>query len=203
MNANTAPTTFDEQPDPTGQDQDAPDAQHPDPDTTEPEPTEQDPEGEDAGPSEGDHRVDKARGQAARYRRALREVEAERDGLAARLDTMQRAEAEKIATSMKVFQERNQWGHPVQSEEWGKHWRGWLHSGSDLWRDGLTLEDVLTDGQVDKFKVDHAVAVLAKTHPHWINRPRHASAAEVGLGGGGAPAHHGTTFTDFLGKSIK
>lgn len=71
--------------------------------------------------------------EAARYRRRLRETEAERDGLAERLTTYQRREAEQIAA---------------------EH----LSRPSDLWLDGAEVSTLLTeDGAIDPLQVKSTV----------------------------------------------
>lgn len=92
-----------------------PEAVTPDEDT--PEESDDD-QGEETGSKE-----------AARYRRKLRDTEAERDALAARLDTLQRAEAERLAAAELI--------KPVA-----------------LWAGGAELADLLdADGNVDPEKV--------------------------------------------------
>lgn len=94
--------------------------------TTPPEPA--DPatepvEGEDTSPGR----------EAAKYRRQLREVETERDGLAAQLEALRRAEAERLAGDHKL-------------------------KPAALWAAGATLADLLdADGTVDPAKVAEAV----------------------------------------------
>lgn len=67
--------------------------------------------------------------EAAKYRRRLRDTETERDELAARLESMQRAEAERLAGST-------------------------LHKPAGLWANGATVADVLDDsGNVDADRV--------------------------------------------------
>lgn len=81
--------------------------------------------------------------EAAKYRRQLREVEAQRDQLGERLATMQRSHAEALA-------------------------REYLADGADMWRDGLELLAVLDDdGNLDPTKVAAAAKAARKAHPHW------------------------------------
>ncbi|WP_052466539.1 hypothetical protein [Mobilicoccus massiliensis] len=93
--------------------------------------------------------------EAATRRRQLRAAEeqnaavtAERDRLAARLEHMQRAEAERIASSR-------------------------LAIGKDLWDVGdVDLDDVLDDnGDVDPALVETAVAALIETRPGLATPP--------------------------------
>lgn len=95
---------------------------------TEPEAPEEPQEGaEDAGEGEGSNR------EAAKYRRRLREAEAERDALAERVETLQRAEVERIAGGASV-------------------------KPAALWASGASLPELLTeDGTVDPEKVATAV----------------------------------------------
>lgn len=101
---------------------------------TDPEPSVEAPDGTveapeaDAPTEDGDDDHGGNR-EAAKYRRRLRDVEAERDGLLARLETMQRTEAERLAA---------------------KH----LAKGAALWIGETSLADVLdADGNVDPVKV--------------------------------------------------
>jgi len=72
----------------------------------------------------------------ARYRRRLRDVEAERDRLAAQVEALQRAEVERLAADM-------------------------LDQPPAVWRLGLSLGDVVgEDGRVDPDRVTTAVANL-------------------------------------------
>jgi hypothetical protein len=89
------------------------------------------PETDDApdGADQHDDGQDGGNREAARYRRRLREVEAERDALTARVETMQRTEAERLAS---------------------KH----LAKGAALWIGDTQLADLLDDdGNVDASKV--------------------------------------------------
>ena len=83
------------------------------------------PEGEEAQP-EG-----KAGKEASRYRRRLRETEAERDALAGNVDALRRQIVEGLVTD-----------------------KGRLGNPATLWETGTTLEELLTeDGTVDHQKV--------------------------------------------------
>ncbi|GAB3253353.1 hypothetical protein GCM10027425_12540 [Alteromonas gracilis] len=76
--------------------------------------------------------------EAAKYRRRLRETEAERDSLAQQLETMQRAEVERVA---------------------GKH----LQRPEALWTAGVELSGCLTaEGTVDAEKVAQAAREAAE-----------------------------------------
>lgn len=79
----------------------------------------------------------------ARYRRQLRDTEAERDGLRGRLATLQRGEVERLATAD-------------------------LQNGADLWAAGVDLDDLLDeDGNVDAAKVSKACKDVTAERPHW------------------------------------
>lgn len=76
----------------------------------------------------------RANAEAARYRRQLRDTEAERDTLRDRVESLQRTEAERIARNQGV-------------------------KASALWAAGATLPDLLDDGgNIDPDKVSEAVA---------------------------------------------
>lgn len=84
--------------------------------------------------------------EAARYRRRLRETESERDTMAQRLSVMQRAEAERLASSR-------------------------LADGADLWH-GVDLDSLLSeDGGVDADAVKAAVEGIIGQRPHYARRP--------------------------------
>jgi hypothetical protein len=83
----------------------------------------------------------KANREAAKYRRRLRETEAERDSLAQRVERMQRAEVERISAER-------------------------LAEPDDLWTFGTALADVLTDdGDVNADAVQAAVEALLTARP--------------------------------------
>jgi hypothetical protein len=90
--------------------------------------------------------TDAGSGEAAKYRRRLREAEAERDALAARLATAQRREVERLAGAD-------------------------LARGDDVWLGGAELAALLDDdGNVDPSKVAETTAVLLSERPHWASR---------------------------------
>lgn len=104
-------------------------------DATEAQETPQDTTAEDQAPDDGS----KAGKEAAKYRRQLRETEAERDALAQRVETLQRAEAERIA------------GETVTRP-------------AALWAAGIELPDLLdADGNVDPHRVREAVRTAAES----------------------------------------
>lgn len=85
--------------------------------------------------------------EAAKYRRKLRDAEAERDRLAGVVESYQRAQVEAIATGP----------GPLA-----------LNDGADLWAAGVTLGDLLAeDGTVDADAVAAAVERVTDERPHW------------------------------------
>lgn len=100
------------------------------------------------------------KGEAAKYRRRLRDTETERDGLAERLTNLQRAEAERLAADV-------------------------LAAGPDLWLGGTQLSDLLDDtGSVDIQKVTAAARLVTADRPHWRRREPSAAAASDVTGNG-------------------
>lgn len=109
-----------------------------------------------AGPSPGDqdgdpvdqvNDVQALRHEAASRRRALRQVEAERDQLRGRVDLLDRQEVERIVSPS-------------------------LADASDLW--GAVELDAVRgeDGAVDEAKVSEQLAALLKAKPHYrLDRP--------------------------------
>ncbi|WP_116248180.1 hypothetical protein [Nocardiopsis sp. FIRDI 009] len=101
--------------------------------------------------------------EAARYRTQLRATEAERDALAGRLETLQRAEAERHA----------QGGNG-------------LHNGADLWVFGTDVSELLDDdGRVSPDKVNERVNTILDERPY-LRRQRFHGTADGG-------ARRGTT----------
>ncbi|TDT30887.1 hypothetical protein [Naumannella halotolerans] len=89
--------------------------------------------------TDGQEPASKKDRQEAKYRAQLRDTEAERDRLAARLETMQRNQVEQIAADT-------------------------LATPAGLWASGVTLDDLTdTDGDIDRAKVDTAVKAAAET----------------------------------------
>ncbi len=113
-------------------------------DTTTTEPAEpqdapQEPQEPTEPPQEPQDEPDDAQGgkEAAKYRRRLRETEAERDQLRERLDSLQRTEVERIASAT-------------------------VAKPAALWAAGTKLEDVLDDaGNVDQRKVTEAITAAS------------------------------------------
>ena len=106
---------------------------------------------EEGAPSEdrtGDP-LAKVRREAAGHRIKAREAEAERDRLAGVVESMQRAEAERLVTAVEA-------GYSPLAE------------GSDLWRGGVELAELLDDGgNLDREKLNAARDRVAAEHPHW------------------------------------
>jgi hypothetical protein len=106
-----------------------------------------------------------ARGTAAeakRYRLKLRETEAERDRLAALVERHRRADVERALSESK------------------------LADPADLWRDGLTLDELLDDdGSIDDTKLADAVAAVLAAHPSWARPAR--KPVDLGQGPRGVP----------------
>ncbi len=143
----------------------------PDPVDTEPVSTEADDSGADATDESADSGDSaKLRKEAARYRRSLRDTEAERDNLRGRLDVLQRAEVERIATA------------------------DGLAVPGDFWLAGVDLAELLDDGgNVALGKVREAVAAILVDRPHWRR------AAPVGFDGGvRQPAPAGVSMQQIL-----
>lgn len=117
--------------------------------------------------------------EAAKYRRRLREAEAQRDALSERLAAAQRREVEQLA---------------------GKQ----LGDGADLWLTGAKLESMLTEaGDVDPAKVADAAKLAVEQRPHWAkHRPGMPGKPKEQLRGGGDPDEHRSapTWSDVLGQ---
>lgn len=124
-------------------------------DTTTPgDPTEDRPEAVSSDQDTATNDTHETDREAAKYRRRLRDTEAERDGLRSRLETLQRAEAERLAADH-------------------------LADGTDLWLAGAQLADMLDDdGNLDAAKVAETAAQLGTDRPHW--RRTVSSAAPAG-----------------------
>lgn len=96
----------------------------------------------DGTQSENDDQPSKTGHEAAKYRRQLRDTEAERDDLRSRLANAHVREAERRA-------------------------EGQLHDTGDLWRYGTDLNSLIDgNGDIDVSKVDEAVHELKRTRPH-------------------------------------
>jgi hypothetical protein len=114
--------------------------------------------------------------EAAKYRRQLREAEAQRDTNAARVESLQRAAIDRIATDERI-------------------------KPAAMWAAGATLADLLDDdGMPDVSKVRAAVAHARETlgvpeEP----RPPAPNPAQ-GSSGGGAAGSTGVTWSDAIRK---
>lgn len=108
--------------------------------------------------------------EAARYRRRLRDAEAERDTLATRLETLQRAEAERVASKI-------------------------LGKAAALWAGGTAVADLLDeDGDLDPQKVTERAEVIREEFG--IAAPRKGNT--VPREGGNPRAHGGTGMIDVV-----
>jgi len=93
--------------------------------------------------ADGGDQVAKLRHEAAGYRRKLREAESERDAVRLRLDAIESREVERQAGER-------------------------LADAGDIWRAGVTIEDLRDDdGALDAERVRDAVKRVAADHPHW------------------------------------
>jgi hypothetical protein len=113
-------------------------------------------ETESTDPAEPEEREPESGSEAAKYRRKLRTTEAERDTLAERVAKMQRAEAERIATTRADHPDPRS-GPRLPS----------LYDGSDLWRADTQLADLLDDdGDIDESKVRAAIETATEGKDH-------------------------------------
>lgn len=117
--------------------------------------------------------------EAARYRRRLRDTEAERDTLRTRIVSMQRVEAERIA---------------------GQH----LADGADLWLRGTQLGDLLNDdGNVCAEKIAAAAQDIGAASPHWVRKSASAApASEVTANGKIETEKETPSWADLLGGGL-
>lgn len=100
--------------------------------------------------------------EAARWRTKFRDAETQLDALRTRVETMQRAEAERLAEKV-------------------------LADPADMWRNGTQLADLLgEDGNLDAGKLTAAAEALAATRPHY-RRTSPAAAPIAGVGAGKIP----------------
>lgn len=85
--------------------------------------------------------------EAAKYRRRLREAEAERDKLVEQVQALRRSEVERQVADQ-------------------------LDDPSDLWRGGVVLDELLDrDGAIEQGKVTEAATAVTAEHPAWAKRP--------------------------------
>lgn len=126
-------------PDPAVTDPEAPDGD------TETAGDDQDGAQTDDNPADDDSDQDDTGGnrEAAKYRRKLRDTEAERDTLRDRLTVLQRSEVERLVADR-------------------------FRDPADVWRDGAQVDELLDDGgNIDSAKVNTAATAVLKAHPHW------------------------------------
>lgn len=117
----------------------------------------------------------KARGEAAAYRRRLRDAEGERDTIAAERDQLRTQLDDRTRADVEILAAER------------------LRDGSDLWT-ATTLADLLDDqGEVDPALVTQAVDELAKSKPHYVR-----SAPSFDLGHRGESVKGEATFADVL-----
>lgn len=119
---------------------------------------------------QGDTPPESPNAEAARYRRRLREVETERDTLAARVETFQRREVERLAASH-------------------------LSRPSDVWLDGAEIAGLLDDqGDVDPLAVQAATVAVLDGRPQLAPK----RAADHGGGQRGVIPGVGTSWADVI-----
>lgn len=110
----------------------------------------------------------------ARYRIRAKEAESARDALAARLDTLQRNEIQRLAADR-------------------------LTDPADVWRDGAAVADMLdNDGNIDTKKVDTLISGLTTKHPHWISARSPQLGSRSGSGAGTQNGHRQASWADAL-----
>lgn len=104
--------------------------------------------------------------EAAKYRRQLREVQAEAEQLRSQLEVMRRREAERLAVL------------PVGPATMG------LHDGRDLWLSGIEPDALVgDDGTVDPGLVAEAVRALGADRPHLLQKvPDYDAGVRAGVG---------------------
>lgn len=132
-----------------------------------PDPTPDDP----ANPANPAPPNDDPNSEAAKYRRKLREAEAERDQLLERVDAQDRAAIEGMAASK-------------------------LHNPADLWL--VTNPNDLRNeaGEIDADKVTAALAGAVADRPHWAKTQAPPSQRpKANLSGGGDPSESGEPAT--------
>lgn len=124
------------------------------------------------GPGDGDDQGDdnpNPNHEAAKWRTRLRESQAVEAGVSSRLEAAQRQLAERAATE-------------------------YLHDSADLWRGGVTLEELMSvEGDIDPRLVEQAARRVVGDHPHW-GRGATTVDADQGQRGGPPPAGWSTMF---------
>ncbi len=114
--------------------------------------------------------------EAAKYRRRLRETEAQRDALTATLDVYRRRDVELAAEA------------------------AGLSRGADLFDAGVNLTDMLgEDGTVDVERVQASVAAVLEARPHWRAAPVQY---DIGIKGATATPTDSTWATLLKGSAL-
>lgn len=144
--------------------------------TTAPEPpAAPPPEGTGQGDQPGEPDAARESREAANYRRRLRDVEAERDGLRERVDQLERAEVERIAAEQPY----------------------WMIQPRDLWAVGVELAELRgDDGTLDPDLVKAKVREVLDERPTWRRN------IDMGQGyrGGEPPAEQKAGLSQLLGR---
>lgn len=98
--------------------------------------------------------------EAAKYRRQLRDSQAETEALRDRVTTWERRHAEQAAAAK-------------------------LADPADLWAAGVTLDDLRgDDGDLDPAKIDAALDEVLAAHPHWYRDRKPTPKPDTRQGGG-------------------
>ncbi|WML64763.1 hypothetical protein [Rhodococcus sp. AH-ZY2] len=109
--------------------------------------------------------------EAARYRRQLRDTEAQRDQLAERITVYERGEAQRHADR--------------------------LADPTDLWTAGIELDELRgVDGTIDPTKVAAAVDQVLRDRPHWAKS--RTPQPDRRQGASGEPVHPGRGWSGVL-----
>ncbi|MBF6298038.1 hypothetical protein IU459_10815 [Nocardia amamiensis] len=116
--------------------------------------------------------------EAAKWRKQLRTVEAERDGLRERVTAFERAEVERLAADR-------------------------LADPADLWTGGVDLESLRGKDGIDAAKVGKAVDAILRSHPHWQRAQKQRPAVgSLRSGATGASVDSlGTSWAEVFGAS--
>lgn len=116
--------------------------------------------------------------EAAKYRKALRATEAERDGLRDKVTSFERAEVERAAA---------------------QHFT----DPADLWTAGVDIDELRgADGSVDAAKVAAKVAEVLAAHPHWQRARRgHVPARGLKSGASGSGDTTGTSWSSAFAQA--
>lgn len=110
--------------------------------------------------------------EAARYRTERNQARAERDALQGRLETLQRAEVQRLA-------------------------EGKLADTADIWRDGASVADLLDNGgNIDADKVSGLINGLVAQHPHWAPARGMQLGSRSGSGASGPGEYRPTTWAE-------